>query len=214
MTKNVNTKNVMKNVKTIVSIASIVAIILSFSFLYLVLSGRSKELDRVMRNMDALQSDVIRWRTSDSLSAARADALEFKIREFEKYRSEDAALIKSLKGRNEELQSVAKAMTETIFDLMAVPKDTVVIRDSVQVPAVAVRCGDEWFDFEGVLSDGVFAGRLVNRDSILCIETIEYRRFLGFLWKTRNIKSRDIIVTSRNPHTEIIGADFVTIEKD
>ena len=203
----------MKYVKTIFTVASIVAIILSFSFLYLVLSGRSKELDRVKRNMDALQSDVVRWRTSDSLSAARAAALELKLREYERFRAEDASVIKSLKSRNEELQSVAKAMTETIFDLMAIPKDTVVIRDSVPMPAVSVRCGDEWFDFEGVLSHGVFAGRLVNRDSILCVETIEYRRFLGFLWKTRNIKSRDIIVTSRNPHTEVIGADFVTIEK-
>ena len=204
----------MKSAKTIFTITAAVIVVLSYSLLYLGLSGKARELDRVTRNMDALHSDVVRWRTADSLSAARADALEFKIREFEKYRAEDAALIKSLKGRNEELQSVAKTMTETIFDLMAVPKDTVIIRDSVPVPAVAVRCGDEWFDFEGVLSDGVFAGRLVNRDSILCVETVEYKRFWGFLWKTRNIKSRDIIVTSRNPHTEIIGADFVTIEKD
>lgn len=192
----------------------VAAIIVIVALYDAAISHERKEKERLERNVDALQSEVVRWRTSDSLSAARADALEFKIGEFERFRSEDAALIKSLKSRNEELKSVTKTMSETIFDLMAVPKDTVIIRDSVPVPAVTVRCGDEWFDFEGILSDGVFAGRLVNRDSILCVETVQYKRFWGFLWKTRNIKSRDIIVTSRNPHTEIIGADFVTIEKD
>ena len=206
-------KNTMKYVKTILTITAAVIVVLSYSILYLGLSGKSRELDRMTRNMNAIQSDVVRWRTADSLSAARAEALEFKVREFEKYRAEDASLIKSLKGRNDELESVAKAMTETIFDLMAVPKDTVIIRDSVSAPATVVRCGDEWFDFEGVLSDGVFSGRLVNRDSIICVETVEYKRFWGFLWKTKNIKNRDIIVTSRNPHTEVIGAEFVTIEK-
>lgn len=171
------------------------------------------EYQREAKNVEVLMNDVERWRTSDSLSAARVQALSLTVEEFRRFRAEDAAAVKELTRRNAELSEVVKAQTRTIIDLRAVPADTVIIRDSVPVPATVVHCGDRWFDFDGILAAGEFAGRLSVRDSIICVETVEYRRFLGFLWKTNNIRSRDVTVSSKNPHTEIIGADFITIEK-
>lgn len=171
------------------------------------------EYRREAKNVEVLMNDVQRWRTSDSLSAARVQALSLTVEEFRRFRSEDAAAVKELTRKNAELAEVVKAQTRTIIDLRAVPADTVIIRDSVPVPATVVHCGDRWFDFDGILASGEFAGRLAVRDSIICVETVEYRRFLGFLWKTNNIRSRDVTVSSKNPHTEIIGADFITIEK-
>lgn len=171
------------------------------------------EYRREAHNVEVLMNDVQRWRTSDSLSAARVQALSLTVEEFRRFRSEDAEAVKELTRKNAELAEVVKAQTRTIIDLRAVPADTVIIRDSVPVPATVVHCGDRWFDFDGILAAGEFAGRLAVRDSIICVETVEYRRFLGFLWKTNNIRSRDVTVSSKNPHTEIIGADFITIEK-
>lgn len=172
------------------------------------------ERDRHAGNTEALLADVERYRVRDSLSAARAQSLELTIREYERFRAEDAALIKELKQRNRDLSAVNKTQSQTIIDLRAIPRDTVVlVRDSIITPAVAVHCGDAWFDFDGILTGDKFTGKLANRDSLLLAETVKYKRFLGFLWKTRKVENRQLDVVSRNPHTEIMGIEHVIIEK-
>lgn len=174
----------------------------------------SAERDRYRANTETLLGDVERYRVSDSLSAARVESLELTVKEYERFRSEDAELIRQLKARNRDLATVNKTQSETIIDLRATPRDTVVIvRDSLVTPAVAVHCGDAWFEFDGLLTGDEFTGTLRNRDSLLLAETVKYRRFLGFLWKTRRIEDRQLDVVSRNPHTEIMGIEHVTIER-
>jgi len=172
------------------------------------------ERDRYAGNTAALLSDVERYRVRDSLNAARVQSLELTVKEFERFRADDAALIKQLKQRNRDLAAVNKTQSQTIIDLRAVPRDTVVlVRDSIITPAVAVHCGDMWFDFDGYLTDKEFVGTLKNRDSILLAETVKYRRFLGFLWKTKQIDEWPIQAVTKNPHTEIMGIEHVIIEK-
>ena len=171
------------------------------------------ERDRYAGNTAALLSDIERYRVRDSLNAARVQSLELTVKEYERFRADDAALIKELKQRNRDLAAVNKTQSQTIIDLRAVPRDTVVVRDSVRVPALAVHCGDAWFDFDGILTADQFTGKLTNRDSLLLAETVKYRRFLGFLWKTRKVEDRELNVVSRNPHTEILGVEHIIIEK-
>ena len=172
------------------------------------------ERDRYAGNSAALLSDVKRYRVRDSLNAARVQSLELTVKEYERFRADDAALIQSLKNRNRDLAAVNKTQSQTIIELRAVPRDTVVlVRDSIITPAVAVHCGDAWFDFDGLLSADQFTGTLTNRDSLLLAETVKYKRFLGFLWKTRRVQDRQLDVVSRNPHTKIMGVEHVVIEK-
>lgn len=172
------------------------------------------ERDRYAGNTSALLSEVERYRFRDSLNAGRVQSLELTVKEFERFRAGDAALIKQLKQRNRDLSAVNKTQSQTIIDLRAVPRDTVVlVRDSIITPAVAVHCGDAWFDFDGILTADQFTGKLANRDSLLLAETVKYRRFLGFLWKTRKVEERQLNVISKNPHTEIMGIEHIVIEK-
>ena len=172
------------------------------------------ERDKYRNNTETLLSDVETYRVRDSLNAARVQSLELTVKEYERFRADDAALIKQLKQRNRDLAAVNKTQSQTIIDLRAVPRDTVVlVRDSIITPAVAVHCGDAWFDFDGILTADQFTGKLTNRDSLLLAETVKYRRFLGFLWKTRKVEDRQLDVVSKNPHTEIMGIEHVVIEK-
>lgn len=171
------------------------------------------ERDKYRNNTETLLSDVETFRVRDSLSAARVQSLELTIKEYQRFRADDAALIRELKAKNRDLAAVNKTQSQTIINLQAVPRDTIVIRDSVQVPAVAVHCGDAWFDFDGVLTTDEFTGTLANRDSLLLAESVRYKRFLGFLWKTKQVKDRELDVISRNPHTTILGIEHVVIEK-
>ena len=175
------------------------------------ISTLERERDRYRNNVEVLSEDVERYRVLDSLSGARCEALEFTVKEFEKYRAEDAALIKALRVKVRDLSAVNTVQMETIIRLSDVPRDTVVIRDSVEVQAVAVSCGDEWYDFEGILTPVEFTGTLRNRDSLVVAETVKYRRFLGFLWKTGKVKSRRLDVISKNPHTEIKNIEHIVL---
>lgn len=172
-----------------------------------------QERNRYERNTESLLLDVAQYKTRDSLNAAKVGALELTIQEYERFRAADAKLIKTLQTKNRDLTAVTTAQSQTIMELSAVPRDTVIIRDSVAMPAVAVHTGDAWFDFDGLLTDSEFTGTLVNRDSLLVAETVQYKRFLGFLWKTKRIKNKQIDVVSKNPHTTIMGTEYIKIEK-
>lgn len=172
-----------------------------------------QERNRYQRNTEALLTDIETYKTRDSLNAAQIGALQLTVGEYKRYRAEDAELIKSLKARNKDLAAVTTMQMQTILELSAAPKDTVIIRDSIRVDAIALHTGDSWYDFDGLLTDKAFSGTVSVRESLLIAETVQYKRFWGFLWKTKQVKSRKIDVVSRNPHTTITKCEHVIIEK-
>ena len=199
------------------TIAVVVAVVLAATISVIWVSRKidrlTAERDRYKGNTEVLLSDVEKYKVNDSLNAARVQSLELTVKEYERFRGEDAALIKSLKAKNRDLSAVNKTQSQTIIALQAIPRDTVIIRDSISIPAVAVHCGDAWFDFDGILTEREFTGTLANRDSLILAETVKYKRFLGFLWKTRKVEDRQLDVVSKNPHTDILGVEYVVIEK-
>ena len=174
------------------------------------------ERNRYRGNTETLLQDVETYKTKDSLNAAKVGVLELKLSEFEKYRASDAELIKTLQTKNRELERVTTTQMETINELRATVRDSVVYLPGDTVTTV-LRCVDivePWFELHGCATpDGQFTGTHINRDSLLIAETVQYKRFWGFLWKTRKIKNREIDVVSKNPATRILGVEFVTIEK-
>ena len=199
--------------KPLIAVACFLAAAIAFILLNQRIYRLTDERDRYKGNTTSLLSDVEHYRVRDSLNAARVQSLELTLKEYERFRADDAALIKSLKAKNRDLSAVNQTQSQTIIDLSAVPRDTVIIvRDSIQAPAVAVHCGDAWFDFDGLLTKDRFTGTLANRDSLVIAETVKYKRFLGFLWKTRRVQDRQMDVISRNPHTTIVGMEHIIIE--
>lgn len=199
--------------RLLIEISILLIAMLLISFLGLRVHRLSANLEREKSNVTSLVEGVEFYKVSDSLNAARVSALELSLSEYKRFRAEDAALIKQLRTRNRDLASVNKTQSQTIIELLAIPKDTVIIRDSIQVPAVSVHCGDAWFDFDGLLTPVEFTGTLRNRDSLVIAESVRYKRFLGFLWKTKQVKDRRVDVVNKNPHTSILNVDFVVIEK-
>lgn len=172
--------------------------------------------DKYRSNTEALLQDVERYQTKDSLNAAKVGNLTLKVSEYEKYRADDLALIKTLQTKNRDLQRVTTAQMETITKLRGTVRDSIVYLpgDTTTIVLKCVDISDPWFSLKGCTTpDGEFTGTFVNRDSILVAATVQYKRFLGFLWKTKKIKNREIDVISRNPHTKIMGVEYIEIEK-
>ena len=167
--------------------------------------------DRYKVNAETLMERSETFRVRDSLSAARVGVLELSVKELEKYRADDAALIKELTGKNRDLDRINKAQASTIITLRDIPRDTVVIIDSIPIPAKKVHCGDEWYAFDGILTADDFHGTMASRDELLLTETVKYKKIL--FWKTKKVKDREMVAVSRNPHTTITKVEHIIIDK-
>lgn len=206
----------MKKYLIIAAIALAVAAVVTIWVQRSRINTLTGERDKYRTNTETLLQEVSRYQTKDSLNAAKVGVLELKLSEFEKYRASDAELIKTLQTKNRDLEAVTTAQMETINELRATVRDSVVYLPGDTVTTV-LRCVDivePYFELHGCATpDGQFTGTHINRDSLLIAETVQYKRFWGFLWKTRKIKNREIDVVSKNPATRILGVEFVTIEK-
>lgn len=169
------------------------------------------ERDRCLRNTETLLSDCRSYQVRDSLSAVRVGSLELTVKELETYRAADAAIIRDLTSRARDLAAVNRLQAQTILSLSAPVHDTVILLDTVRVPARAVHCGDAWYDFDGIMTETTFAGTLVNRDSLLITESVRYRKFL--FWRTRRVRDRQLDAVSLNPHTTLMGIEYIRIER-
>ena len=206
----------MKKYLIIAAIALAVAAVVTIWVQRSRINQLTGERDKYRTNTETLLQEVSRYQTKDSLNAAKVGVLELKLSEFEKYRASDAELIKTLQTKNRELERVTTTQMETINELRATVRDSVVYLPGDTVTTV-LRCVDivePYFELHGCATpDGQFTGTHINRDSLLIAETVQYKRWLGFLWKTKKIKNRQIDVVSKNPTTKILGVEFVTIEK-
>lgn len=201
--------------KYIILAAIIMAVAAAFWFQQKRINNLTVERDKYRSNTETLLQDVERYQTKDSLNAAKVGVLELKLSEFEKYRASDAELIKTLQTKNRELERVTTTQMETINELRATVRDSVVYLpgDTVTTVLRCIEYSDKWVDFDGCIINNTFSGKIITRDSLLITETVQYKRWLGFLWKTKRIKNREFDIVSKNPHTKITGFEVITIEK-
>lgn len=171
--------------------------------------------DKYKSNTETLLQDVKTYQTKDSLNAAKVGNLTLKVSEYEKYRADDLALIKTLQTKNRDLQRVTTTQLETINELRGTVRDSIVYLpgDTVTTVLRCIEYSDKWVDFDGCIINNTFSGKIITRDSLLITESVQYKRFLNFLWKTKRIKNREFDIVSKNPHTKITGFEVITIEK-
>lgn len=202
--------------KYLILAAIILAVAAAFWVQHVKIKRLTEERDRYRSNTEILLQDVKTYQTKDSLNAIKVGNLELSLAEYKKYRADDLALIKTLQAKNRDLERVTTTQMETINELRATVRDSVVYLPGDTVTTI-LRCVDivePYFDLHGCATpDGQFTGTHINRDSLLIVETVKYKRFWGFLWKTKKIKNREIDVVSKNPATKILGVEFVLIKK-
>lgn len=201
--------------KYLILAAIILAVAAAFWVQHVKIKRLTEERDRYRSNTEILLQDVKTYQTKDSLNAIKVGNLELSLAEYKKYRADDLALIKTLQTKNRDLERVTTTQMETINELRATVRDSVVYLpgDTVTTVLRCIEYSDKWVDLDGCIINNTFSGKIITRDSLLIVETVQYKRFWGFLWKTKKIKNREIDVVSKNPATKILGVEFVTIEK-
>ena len=201
--------------------AIILATLSSFLIMIETIQHLKEENKRLESNQEILLSQNViamaesqKYKVSDSLNAARVSELEFTIAEYERFKQEDYELVKQLKAGKSDLQKIVSSQSATINSLKAKLNDSVV---STSIVTDTLKCFEhksKWTDISGCISlnaDSISI-ELENRESLKIVESVTYKRFLGFLWKTNKIKSRQVDVVSENPNTEIISVEYISIK--
>lgn len=201
--------------KYLIWAAIILAVAAAFWVQHVKIMRLTEERDKYRSNTEILLQDVKTYQTKDSLNAAKVGNLELKLSEYKKYRADDAALIKSLQTKNRDLQRVTTAQMKTINELRANVRDSIVYLpgDTVTTVLRCIEYSDKWVDLDGCIINNTFSGKIITRDSLLITESVQYKRWLGFLWKTKRIKNREFDIVSKNPNSKITGFEVITIEK-
>lgn len=167
------------------------------------------ERDRYESNTNVLLSELTTYKTKDSLNVTRIDELRLREDEFSRYMRETSDLVKTLNVRNRELTKAITATTNNDTHIITV------VKDSVLYDTLTAKCidyDDAYIQVHGCATSDTFVGDVSVTDSLYVFETVEYKRFLGFLWKTKKIKNRKFDIMSKNKNTHISGFEVVTID--
>jgi hypothetical protein len=201
--------------KYLILAAIILAVAAAFWVQHVKIKRLTEERDRYRSNTEILLQDVKTYQTKDSLNAMKVGNLELSLAEYKKYRADDLALIKTLRAKNRDLERVTTTQMETINELRATVRDSVVYLpgDTVTTVLRCIEYSDKWVDLDGCIINNTFSGKIITRDSLLITESVQYKRWLGFLWKTKRIKNREFDIVSKNPNSKITGFEVITIEK-
>ena len=147
---------------------------------------------RLRENLQTLTCDLTRYRTQLDEEIVSSRTLRLRCTEFEQLHAEDADRIRRLGIRLRRLEASARTVAATSLDARAPLRDTVVrcIRDTVvrHDTVRLFRWRDRWVAVEGRIP----------------------RRVLFIRWGTKALRQE---IRSANPHTRIVHAEYVKIER-
>lgn len=166
------------------------------------------ENERLVDNQEVLMTEADTYKVADSLNATQVVALSLTLDEYKKYRAEDAKLISQLKAKSVDKVVNTELQSNTHISI-PVRTDTIYLEDE------RLHCfeyNSKWIDIEGCLTNDTVELQIANRDALKIVESVEYKRFLGFLWRTNKVKRRQVDVVSENPATTITSIEYISVE--
>ena len=174
--------------------------VLATALLFFTCRHYRAENRRLVENQTALAADVTRYRTRLGAEAASVQALRLRCGEFETLRAADAEQIRRLGIRLRRLEAAAKAVAVTDAEIRTPLRDTVRM----------FRWRDPWISVEGRIGRDSAACRIRSVDTLRQAVHRIPRRFLFIRWGTKALRQE---IVSTNPHTRIVYAEYVKIER-
>lgn len=210
-----NPKTILRAAGSILFAALIVLLVIS----YFLIDKLKYEKERLEMNQELLfqeQNDILdTYRTDDSLNAAKIGQLRLTLEEYKRYRENDLKLIATLRMKKRDLERVVSVQSQTIMRLQSSLYDSI-IYDTIGIPIDTTKCFDyhsRWFNASGCIAEDIIDLTVHSEERLKIVETVVHKRFLGFLWRTKKVKSRQVDVVSENPLTVITGVEYIAIER-
>ena len=170
----------------------------------------SDERDRYKQNNTALLSDIERIKVDSTTMAVDAKALRLTIDEYERFRAADAEKIRQMGIKIKNLQAVAKHNLEVTAPINAVIRDTVFIRDTVQLVQQKVEMASPHIQLDAVIDNDTLRGDIRLPVTLQQTVWVEYKRKCLF-WK--KVKAIHQTISSDNPYVDIKYSEYIQIDK-
>lgn len=170
------------------------------------------ERDKYNNNAKSLLEQVDTLRNDSTMKAIQIRTLKLSLDEYKQYRSADAAVIKSLKIKLKNVQSVSNTeITVEVPIESPVQHDTVYLKNSTTVPIETIRYENEHIHFNGIIkNDSLKANFSVPITLTQIVHKVPKHKFLWWSWGCKAIKQ---IITCDNPYVNINYAEYIEIQK-
>lgn len=185
----------------------IIAIII-LAACYISLSHLKNENKRLKANQETLLDSVKSFKVSDSLKAITVGNLELSLKQYKKYHTDDAILIKQLKGQKPEI--IIKPNIQTEYKIRTELKDSIIYKDTLKT----ILYKSKWNYISGFINKDTINLNIINYDELLITESLQKKKFLFFRLPISifGYKRKVLNVISKNPNTKIISAEYITIK--
>ena len=185
----------------------IIAIII-LAACYISFSHLKSENKRLKANQETLLDSVKSFKVSDSLKAITVGNLELSLKQFKKYHADDAILIKQLKGQKPEV--IIKPNIQTEYKVRTELKDSIIYKDTLKT----ILYKSKWNYISGFVDKDTINLNIINYDELLITESLQKKKFLFFRLPISifGYKRKVLNVISKNPNTNIISAEYITIK--
>lgn len=150
------------------------------------------EIERLDRNIDAMNETEIQYISKLGDAAVKCKALELSARELKKQNADLYNEVKALDARLKDALSVSKVVTKTVIK-------EVVRTDTINGVAVA-EYRDVWNTIRSEQRGDSTELSYQGNDTIVGVISIRKKRFLFFRW---GVKSVDYDVSNKNPKSKM-----------
>jgi hypothetical protein len=185
----------------IIAIVILAACYISFSHL-------KNENKMLKANQETLLDSVKSFKVSDSLKAITVGNLELSLKQFKKYHTDDAILIKQLKGQKPEV--IIKPSVQTEYKVRTELKDSIIYKDTLKT----ILYKSKWNYISGFVDKDTINLNIINYDELFITESLQKKKFLFFRLPISifGYKRKVLNVISKNPNTKITSAEYITIK--
>lgn len=149
------------------------------------------EIERLDRNIDAMNEAEVQYISKLGDAAVKRKALELSAKELKKQNADLYKEVKALDVRLKDALSVSKAVTKTVIK-------EVVRTDTVNGVAIA-EYRDPWNTIRAEQRGDSTELSYQGNDTIVGVISIRKKRFLFFRW---GVKSVDYDISNKNPKTK------------
>lgn len=149
------------------------------------------EIERLDRNIDAMNEAEVQYISKLGDAAVKRKALELSAKELKKQNADLYKEVKALDVRLKDALSVSKAVTKTVI------KE--VVRTDTIKGAVIAEYRDPWNTIRAEQRGDSTELSYQGNDTIVGVISIRKKRFLFFRW---GVKSVDYDISNKNPKTK------------
>lgn len=189
----------------------VVVLLVAFSITINRCSSLKEDRNRLSNNQRSLLEQVSFYRTKDSLNAAGIERLTLTTNELKSYFPELTETVRNLDIKVKRLQSAAQTATEASYPIVTPIRDSIVIRDTVEVP-MTLKCLDfdnTYIRISGCEEEGLFKGNIHTVDTLVQVVHRVPRKFWFIKWGTKAIRQE---VVSKNPFSKITFTEYIELK--